>query len=128
MCHILSAQGNFACNERGWKRWEEQYAFHRFCKRHLVSNVQKKFENVAVKNLFGKASEQTKIRKYNFYMDRLKEYNEDAYKYLVEGSIPERQWTLLHYGGHRYGVKTTNMSEEFNGNEGGLVSPNHFIG
>ena len=47
-------------------------------------------------------------------MDRLKEYNEDAYKYLVEGSIPERQWTLLHDCGHRYGVKTTNMSKAFN--------------
>ncbi|XP_057529922.1 uncharacterized protein LOC130808464 [Amaranthus tricolor] len=97
------------------KGWEEPYAFHRFCKRHLASNVHKKFKNIAVKNLFGKASEQTKIRKYNFYMNRLKELNEDAYKYLVDGSIPERQWTLIHDGGHRYGVRTTNMSEAFNG-------------
>ncbi|XP_057539719.1 uncharacterized protein LOC130817822 [Amaranthus tricolor] len=94
---------------------EEPYALHRFCKRHLASNVHKKFKNIAVKNLFGKASEQTKIRKYNFYMNRLKELNEDAYKYLVDGSIPERQWTLIHDGGHRYGVRTTNMSEAFNG-------------
>ncbi|XP_057535402.1 uncharacterized protein LOC130813584 [Amaranthus tricolor] len=56
-----------------------------------------------------------KIRKYNFYINCLKEHNEDAYKYLVDGSIPERQWTLIHDGGHRYGVKTTNMSEAFNG-------------
>ncbi|XP_057527841.1 uncharacterized protein LOC130806685 [Amaranthus tricolor] len=48
-------------------------------------------------------------------MNRLKEFNEDAYKYLVDGSIPERQWTLIHDGGHRYGVRTTNMSEAFNG-------------
>ena len=48
-------------------------------------------------------------------MNRLKEYDEEAYKYLVDGSIPKRQWTLLHDGGHRYGVKTTNMSEVFNG-------------
>ena len=25
------------------KGWEEPYAFHRFCKRHLASNVHKKF-------------------------------------------------------------------------------------
>ena len=51
------------------KGWEEPYAFHRFCKRHLASDVHKKFKNIAVKILlFGKASEQTKIRKYNFYM------------------------------------------------------------
>ncbi|XP_057535327.1 uncharacterized protein LOC130813505 [Amaranthus tricolor] len=96
------------------KGWEEPYAFHWFCKRHLASNVHKKFNNIPVRNLFGKASEQTKIRKYNFYMIRLKEYDEDTYKYLVDGSIPERQWTLIHDGGHRYGVKTTNMSEAFN--------------
>ena len=48
-------------------------------------------------------------------MNRIKEYDEDAYKYLVDGSIPERQWTLIHDGGHRYEVKITNMSEVFNG-------------
>ena len=48
-------------------------------------------------------------------MNHLKEYNEDAYKYLVDGSVPEHQWTLLHDDGHRYGVKTTNMSDAFNG-------------
>ena len=48
-------------------------------------------------------------------MDHLKEYDEDAYKYLVEGSISERQWTLLHDGAHRYAVANTNMSEAFNG-------------
>ncbi|XP_057541907.1 uncharacterized protein LOC130820518 [Amaranthus tricolor] len=96
------------------KGWEEPFTFHRFCKRLLASNVHKKFKNIAVKNLFAKASEQTKIWKYNFYMNRLKEFNEDAYKNLVNGSIHERQWTLIHDGGHQYGVRTTNMSEKFN--------------
>ncbi|XP_057540802.1 uncharacterized protein LOC130818660 [Amaranthus tricolor] len=97
------------------KGWEEPFAFRRFCKRHLASNVHKKFKNIAVKNLFGKASEQTKIWKFNFFMNRFKEFNDDAYKYLVDSSIPECQWTLIHDGGHRYGVKTTNISEAFNG-------------
>ena len=37
-----------AMNKVG-KGWEESYAFHRFCKRHLASNVHKKFKNIAVK-------------------------------------------------------------------------------
>ncbi|XP_057518338.1 uncharacterized protein LOC130799251 [Amaranthus tricolor] len=115
LCVIFDRhKGILHAMNRVGKAWEEPYAFYRFCKRHLASNVLKKFKIIAVKNLFGKASEQTKIRKYNYYMKRLKEYDEDAYKYLVKGSIPERQWTLLYDGGHKYGVKTTNMSETFN--------------
>ncbi|XP_057526326.1 uncharacterized protein LOC130805564 [Amaranthus tricolor] len=41
-------------NSQVGKGWEEPYAFHRFCKRHLASNVHKKFKNIAVKNLFEK--------------------------------------------------------------------------
>ena len=65
-------KGNLHAMNRVGKGWEDSYAFHRFCKRHLASNVHKKFKNIAVKNLFGKAYEQKKIRKYNLYMNRLK--------------------------------------------------------
>ena len=60
-CH----KGILHAMNRVVKGWEEPYAFHRFCKRHLVSNVHTKFKNIVVKNLFGKASEQKKIQKYN---------------------------------------------------------------
>ena len=53
-----------AMNKVG-KEWKEPYAFHRFCKHHLASDVHKKFKNLVVENLFGKASEQKKIRKKN---------------------------------------------------------------
>ena len=115
MLYMIVTMGISHAMNRAGKGWEEPYTFHQFCKRHLASNVHKKFKNIAVKNLFGKASEQIRIQKYDFYMNRLKEYDEDAYKYLVDGSIPERQWTLIHDGSHRYGVKTKNMSEAFNG-------------
>ncbi|XP_010677713.2 uncharacterized protein LOC104893315 [Beta vulgaris subsp. vulgaris] len=36
--------------------WEEPYAHHRFCVRHLASNLNSKYKNAAIKNLFGKAA------------------------------------------------------------------------
>ncbi|XP_056688053.1 uncharacterized protein [Spinacia oleracea] len=37
--------------------WEEPRCHHRFCTRHLASNVNTQFKNAYVKNLFGKAAD-----------------------------------------------------------------------
>lgn len=93
--------------------WEEPRAHHRFCTRHLASNVNTQFKNAYVKNLFGKAADARQRKKFDYYLGRIGELNVEAHKYLMD--ISSHRWSIHHDGGFRYGVKTTNMSEAFNG-------------
>lgn len=45
-------------------------------------------------------------------MNEIKSKNVDAYNYLVK--IPLEKWTLVHDGGHRHGMMTTNISKILN--------------
>ncbi|KAI5675804.1 hypothetical protein M9H77_06754 [Catharanthus roseus] len=45
-------------------------------------------------------------------MKEIQERNVDAYTYLMK--LDAEKWTLLHDGGHRHGIMTTNISEAFN--------------
>ncbi|XP_021840717.1 uncharacterized protein [Spinacia oleracea] len=93
--------------------WEEPRAHHPFCTRHLASNVNTQFKNAYVKNLFGKAADARQRKKFDYYLGIIGELNVEAHKYLMD--ISSHRWSIHHDGGFRYGVKTTNMSEAFNG-------------
>ena len=86
---------------------------HRYCLRHLVSNVNTNFNSVALRNLVWKAATANQVRKFENTMDCIKNVNPDAYDYLKE--VVDQKWTLVHDHGHRYGAMTTNLSECFNG-------------
>ena len=86
---------------------------HRYCLRHLVSNVNTNFNSVALKNLVWKAATANQLRKFENTIDCIKNVNQDAYDYLQE--VADQKWTLVHDHGHRYGAMTTNLSECFNG-------------
>ncbi|KAI5677002.1 hypothetical protein M9H77_07952 [Catharanthus roseus] len=45
-------------------------------------------------------------------MKEIQERNVDAYIYLMK--LDAEKWTLLHDGGHRHGIMTTNISEALN--------------
>ncbi|KAI5678279.1 hypothetical protein M9H77_09229 [Catharanthus roseus] len=45
-------------------------------------------------------------------MKEIQERNVDAYIYLMK--LEPEKWTLLHDGGHRHGIMTTNISEALN--------------
>ncbi|KAI5666999.1 hypothetical protein M9H77_16852 [Catharanthus roseus] len=45
-------------------------------------------------------------------MKEIQNRNMHAYTYLVK--IVPKKWTLLHDGGHRHGIMTTNISEALN--------------
>ncbi|KAI5654758.1 hypothetical protein M9H77_31945 [Catharanthus roseus] len=45
-------------------------------------------------------------------MKEIQERNVDAYIYLMK--LDAEKWTLLHDGGHRHGIMTTNISETLN--------------
>nr|XP_023873083.1 uncharacterized protein LOC111985661 [Quercus suber] len=88
-------------------------AYHRYCIRHLVSNVNTNFNSVVLKNLVWKAATVNQVRKFENTMDCIKNVNPDAYDYL--NNVGFKKWTLAHDHGHRYGAMTTNLSECFNG-------------
>ncbi|KAI5682803.1 hypothetical protein M9H77_04031 [Catharanthus roseus] len=45
-------------------------------------------------------------------MKEIQERNVDAYIYLMK--LDPEKWTLLHDGGHRHGIMTTNISKALN--------------
>ena len=71
---------------------------HRYCLRHLVSNVNTNFNSVALKNLVWKAATANQVRKFENTMDCIKNVNSDAYDYLKEAA--DQKWTLVHDHGH----------------------------
>ncbi|KAI5650837.1 hypothetical protein M9H77_36842 [Catharanthus roseus] len=68
----------------------------------------------AVERVFGivrkleLAGTEDKRLKFERAMNEIKSRNVEAYNYLVK--IPLQKWTLLHDGGHKHGVMTSNIS------------------
>ncbi|KAI5659569.1 hypothetical protein M9H77_28362 [Catharanthus roseus] len=58
------------------------------------------------------AGTETKQWKFDRVMKEIQENNVDAYIYLMK--LEAEKWTLLHDGGHRHGIMTTNISEALN--------------
>ncbi|RVW28840.1 hypothetical protein CK203_094864 [Vitis vinifera] len=90
--------------------WSEPYAYHRVCMRHLASNFMTRFKDKILKNLMCRAALATKIEKFNKHMNTIGRINAAAQQWLE--AIPFEKWALSHDGGRRYGIMTTNMSEE----------------
>ncbi|KAH9611124.1 hypothetical protein KSS87_011978 [Heliosperma pusillum] len=92
--------------------WEEPHAFHRICIRHLASNVNTRYKNVKVKNMFGSTAMQFQEKKFDIGFARRGEMDRDAQHYVADVGI--EKWSICHDGGHRYGILTTNLAEAFN--------------
>ena len=56
--------------------------YHRYCLRHLVSNVNTRFNSLALKNLVWMAATANQVRKFENTMDLIKNVNLAAYDYL----------------------------------------------
>ncbi|XP_019172100.1 PREDICTED: uncharacterized protein LOC109167534 [Ipomoea nil] len=85
---------------------------HRYCRRHLWSNLMTKFKNKELKKLFWQAGCAMDVRGFEAVMSLICANDEETYNYLME--IPARFWSLSHDGGFRHGLMTTNSSESFN--------------
>ncbi|KAI5656674.1 hypothetical protein M9H77_25467 [Catharanthus roseus] len=55
---------------------------------------------------------ETKQWKFDRVMKEIQERSVDDYIYLMK--LDPKKWTLLHDGGHRHGIMTTNISEALN--------------
>ncbi|KAM7466139.1 hypothetical protein LguiB_013701 [Lonicera macranthoides] len=103
------------------EEFQEPRTYHRFCMRHVLSNFTRKCKpDQTLRLLMWKAATAYQLPKFNHYMEKIKEYDEQQqieekkpWKWLNE--IPLEKWTFVHDGGHRYGVSSINISEVFNG-------------
>ncbi|XP_021769738.1 serine/threonine-protein phosphatase 7 long form homolog [Chenopodium quinoa] len=91
--------GILAAMEEVGSGWEEPNAYHKYCTRHLASNVNSKFKSVVIKNLFGKAATARQKKKFDYYINKIGDLNVEARRYLME--IPYSKWSIHHDGGFR---------------------------
>ncbi|XP_070049502.1 uncharacterized protein [Nicotiana tomentosiformis] len=105
-CGIISSVDNFPA-------WQEPYAYHRYCVRHLKANFQKAHPNKDLHDLIWMATTNHQEHKFRRHMESIRQEDEAAYRWLMRHK-PEK-WTLHADGGRRWEIVTTNMSESFNG-------------
>lgn len=94
------------------EEWKEPLAYHRFCLRHVRSNLMKRYKNVNLKKICWSMGSTTQKRKFTKYIREIKAINREAWQYLRE--IKRSQWCLLYDENHRLGFLTTNISESMN--------------
>lgn len=93
--------------------WEEPHAYHRYCIRHHASNINTKFKCIKIKDLFTDTAEERQLKKWESGMEKIGELRANVKAYLDK--IPKEKWSISNDGGHRYGIKTSNHVESFNG-------------
>nr|XP_023883392.1 uncharacterized protein LOC111995693 [Quercus suber] len=86
---------------------------HRYCLRHVVSNVNTKWKISELKNLVWRAASANQVRKFEATLELIRNVKPAAHRYLEAEN--KQKWTLAHDEGRRYGAMTTNLSECFNG-------------
>ncbi|XP_076920416.1 uncharacterized protein LOC143581536 [Bidens hawaiensis] len=79
--------------------WKEPYAYHRFCLRHIRSNLMSKFKSVSLKRLCWYIGSTTQGRKYRWGVREMKGINLDAWNYL--DATGATKWALAHDVGRR---------------------------
>ncbi|KAI3779089.1 hypothetical protein L2E82_08571 [Cichorium intybus] len=94
------------------EEWKEPLAYHRFCLRHIRSNLMKKYNNMSLKRFCWAMGSTTQKRKFVKYIKEIKSINPEAWQYLRQ--IHKSQWCLLYDANHRWGFLTTNISESMN--------------
>nr|XP_027119521.1 uncharacterized protein LOC113736650 [Coffea arabica] len=92
--------------------WQEPLAFHRFCLRHVRSNLITHFKCLNLRKLCWAMGRARQLRKWRAFKRELRSTFPDAWTYL--SNIEIEKWCLTHDGGHRWGILTTNMSESYN--------------
>ncbi|XP_021740852.1 uncharacterized protein LOC110707150 [Chenopodium quinoa] len=90
----------------------EPRAYHRFCVRHLASNLKTHVRRNDMRDMFKAAAYQRQERKLQANLSLIGQACTKAIQYIVQ--LPMSMWSLFHDAGRRYGICTTNFSETFN--------------
>ncbi|XP_070053887.1 uncharacterized protein [Nicotiana tomentosiformis] len=92
--------------------WQEPYAYHRYCVRHLKANFQKAHPNKDLHDLIWMAATDHQEHKFPRHMESIRQEDEAAYRWLMRHKL--EKWTLHADGDRRWRTLTTNVSEAFN--------------
>ncbi|XP_021761161.1 uncharacterized protein LOC110725993 [Chenopodium quinoa] len=87
-------------------------AYHRFCVRHIASNLKTHVRSNDMRDMFKAAAYQRQERKLQADLCFIGEASPKAIEYIAQ--VPFPMWSLFHDSGRRYGICTTNFSETFN--------------
>lgn len=88
--------------------------YHRFCVRHMYSNIEKKWKNEQVRSLFWLAANSTTTNNCDKYMRKLKDKNYNAWEYVTR--IGVERWSRAHFQDHvKCHVYSSSIVECFNG-------------
>ncbi|CAL9029708.1 unnamed protein product [Prunus brigantina] len=88
-------------------------AEHRMCVRHLDSNFRIEHGGLALKNILWAAARATTIPWYEVEMDKMKEQDEEAWKWLKKR--PAKNWSRSHFESHsKCDLLLNNLCESFN--------------
>ncbi|CAL8086395.1 unnamed protein product [Prunus armeniaca] len=88
-------------------------AEHRMCVRHLYNNFKTEHAGLALKNILWAAARATTIPWYEVEMDKMKEQNEEAWKWVKKR--PAKNWSRSHFEPHsKCDMLLNNLCESFN--------------
>ncbi|XP_021751922.1 uncharacterized protein LOC110717511 [Chenopodium quinoa] len=90
----------------------ELRAYHRFCVRHIASNLKTHVRSNDMRDMFKAAAYQRQERKLHADLCFIGEAYTKAMEYIVQ--VPFTMWSLFHDASRRNGICTTNFSETFN--------------
>ncbi|XP_021724760.1 uncharacterized protein LOC110692084 [Chenopodium quinoa] len=90
----------------------ESRACHRFCVRHIASNLRTHVRSNEMRDAFKGAAYQRQERKLHTDLCFIGQECPKAMEYIVQ--VPFSAWSLFHDAGRRFGICTTNFSETFN--------------
>ncbi|XP_070007980.1 uncharacterized protein [Nicotiana sylvestris] len=110
---ISDRHGGILSSVENLLAWQEPYAYHRYCVRHLKANFQKAHPNKDLHDLMWMAATDHQQHKFRRHIEYIRQEDEATYHWLMQHN-PEK-WTLHVDGGRRWGTLTTNVSESFNG-------------
>jgi len=114
LCVISDRHGGIiAAMKEDGSGWQEPRAFHRYCIRHHASNINTKYKSMKLKKLFEYTANEHQTIKWEEGMKKIGELNEGCKNVLEH--LPKEKWSIAHDGGYRYGIKTSNHVEYFNG-------------
>ncbi|XP_073129211.1 uncharacterized protein [Henckelia pumila] len=96
------------------ERETKDNAEHRFCVRHLESNIKRDgFKSVAVKIAFWDAAKSTRIEEFQVHMAKLKDIDAKAYEWLSKK--PGNKWSKAYFSTTpKSDILLNNMCESFN--------------
>ncbi|KAG5560268.1 hypothetical protein RHGRI_003534 [Rhododendron griersonianum] len=113
LCLISDRHAGLLSYLKGAPQWRPPVAYHRYCARHLGVNYIRRY-NKTVGDQVKLAACEIQVRKFEIEMQKLQRFSDGAVNKDLE-ELPLRKWSYAHDGGRRYGSRTTNLSESFNG-------------